>query len=142
MCATVLLLVIKLVFPRFVALYAQLSLKLPLISKLIFLVVGALAHPLTMVLGLGALVAVIVHRRALRQELFDLLLWLPLTRPLVGKLLCASLCENLAYLYKDGVPVQRALEMLASTTPFAAHRWQRRSPRSPHRSCRTESRCE
>lgn len=125
-CATVLLLVIKLVFPRFVALYAQLSLKLPLISKLIFLVVGALAHPLTMVLGLGALVAVIVHRRALRQELFDLLLWLPLTRPLVGKLLCASLCENLAYLYKDGVPVQRALEMLASTTPFAAHRFKLR----------------
>lgn len=121
-CGLVLFLVVKLVFPKFVALYEQMDLEFPLISKLVFLAVGFLDHPLVLLALVGATVAAIMARDELVQRLLNFLLWCPYTQPTVGKVLCASLCETLAYLHKDGVPIHRALHMITVTTPFAVHR--------------------
>ncbi len=117
-----LFLVVKLVFPKFVALYEQMDLTFPLISRLVFLAVGALDHPLTLGGLLGLFVAAVMYREELRQKAFDALLWCPWSRPIVGKLLCASLCETLAYLHRDGIPVHRSLQMIINATPFESHR--------------------
>lgn len=121
-CGFVLFLVVKLVFPRFVALYEQMDLEFPLISRLVFMGVGFLNHPITLLLMAGALVGAVFYRRELKHRLLNFLLWCPWTRPTIGKILCASVCETLAYLHKDGVPVYRALHMLAQTTPFDEHK--------------------
>lgn len=121
-CGVVVLAVIKLVFPKFIAMYREMELDFPAISSFVFSLVEFVDHPLTIVLGLGAVLAGLVFRRSLRQKCLDALLWFPLTQPIVGKILCASLCETLAYLHKDGVPVQRGLHMLTETTEFEAHR--------------------
>ncbi len=121
-CGFVLFLVVKLVFPRFVALYEQMDLEFPLISKVVFMVVGFFNHPLVLLAMVVTVVGVIMFRKELTQRLLDFLLWFPYTQPTLGKILCASMCETLAYLHRDGVPVHRALHMLTVTTPFAMHR--------------------
>jgi type IV pilus assembly protein PilC len=121
-CGLVLLLVVKLVFPKFVALYEQMDLEFPWISKMVFLGVGFLNHPITLLLLTVLVVASIMFRKELTRRLFNFLLWFPYTQGIVGKILCASLCETLAYLHKDGVPVLRALHMITVTTPFEVHR--------------------
>lgn len=121
-CGLVLLLVVKLVFPKFVALYEQMDLTFPAISRIVFLIVGALDHPVTLGLALAFTVGAVMYRDELRQRAFDALLWCPWSRPVVGKLLCASLCETLAYLYKDGIPVHRSLQMIINATPFESHK--------------------
>ena len=121
-CGGVVLLVIKLVFPKFIAMYRDMDMEFPAISSFVFSLVEFVDHPLTIALGFGALIAGLVFRRQLRQKCLDALLWFPLTQPMVGKILCASLCETLAYLHKDGVPIQRGLHMLTETTEFEAHR--------------------
>lgn len=121
-CGVVIVLVIKLVFPKFISMYREMELEFPAVSNLVFSLVEFIDHPLTLALLAGSLVASVIFRRQLKQKCLDLLLWFPLTQPIVGKILCASLCETLAYLHKDGVPVQRALHMLTETTEFEAHR--------------------
>jgi type IV pilus assembly protein PilC len=121
-CGLVLFLVVKLVFPRFVALYQQMDLEFPAISRVVFTFVEFLNHPITMLLIVAGIVASIMFRKELTQKLLNFLLWFPWTQPVVGKILCASLCETLAYLHRDGVPVHRALHMITVTTPFEVHR--------------------
>lgn len=121
-CGFVLFLVVKLVFPKFVALYEQMDLEFPPISKFVFLIVGFFNHPITLALIAAAVIGGVMFRRELTQRLLDFLLWFPYTQQVVGKVLCANLCETLAYLHKDGVPIHRALHMITVTTPFTVHR--------------------
>ncbi len=121
-CGLVVLTVIKFVFPKFIGMYRDMELDFPAISQLVFTLVEFIDHPLTMFLVTGSVLALIVFRGQVKRKCLDFLLWCPLTQPIVGKVLCASLCETLAYLHKDGVPVQRALQMLTETTEFELHR--------------------
>lgn len=121
-CGFVLFLVVKMVFPRFVSLYDQMDLEFPPISKAVFLVVGFLNHPVTLIVMAVAIVCGLMFRKELTQRFLDFLLWCPYTQQVVGKVLCANLCETLAYLHKDGVPVHRALHMITVTTPFTVHK--------------------
>lgn len=121
-CSAVVMLVVKLVFPKFIVMYRDMELEFPMISRVVFSLVEFVDHPLTVAILCSAIVAGIVFRRQIKQKSLNLLLWFPVTQPIVGKILCASLCETLAYLHKDGVPVQRALQMLTETTEFELHR--------------------
>ncbi len=121
-CGFVLIMVVKLVFPKFIALYEQMDLEFPLISKVVFVGVGFINHPITLFLGVSVVLASIIYRHRIQQRLFNVFLRLPMTQPIVGKILCANVCETLTYLHKDGVPIHRALNMLTVTTPFDLHR--------------------
>ena len=121
-CGLVLFLVVELVFPKFVGLYDQMDLTFPLISRLVFGAVQFLNHPLTLTLMGASLVAAVIYRRAIRSLLLESLFRLPWMRPMMGKILCASLCETFVFLHQDGVPIQRAFQMIISNTTLDDHR--------------------
>lgn len=120
-CGLVLFFIVKTVFPKFLAMYDQMDLTFPLISQIVFKGVNIVNHPLMLVLVLVFVILVMAFRKELQQRLFNFLLWLPFTRPFVGKLLCASMCEVIAFLHKDGVALHRILNMLIDNTEFKTH---------------------
>ncbi|MBI3927148.1 MAG: type II secretion system F family protein [Armatimonadetes bacterium] len=113
--------VCTMVLPRFLALYDDMDVELPLISQVVIFVVKVMNHPITFILLLAALVALYVQRRRLKQTLFELAVTTPVAKRFVGSLLCAQLCDLLAGLTRDGVPVVRALHLMVRTTPFELH---------------------
>lgn len=120
-CGLVLFFIVKTVFPKFLAMYDQMDLEFPAISRLVFTGVNIVNHPLLLVLVVILAILGMAFRKELQQRLFNFLLWLPFTRPFVGKLLCASMCEVIAFLHKDGVALHRILNMLIDNTEFKTH---------------------
>jgi type II secretory pathway component PulF len=120
--AIMLFLVVKLVFPKFIDLYAQMDLELPAITKAVLGLVAFLNHPaflLTLAVGSGLLY---YYRERLRQSVFRLAVQIPGIDKMVGTILCAEMCSVVAVLYKAGVPLNRTMHLLAQSADYDYHR--------------------
>lgn len=120
-CILILFAIVKLVFPRFIAMYDKMDLEFPAISKFVLTVVAMVNHPITLVLIFGLAIACLVYRQKVQQMVFDLLLIFPPTRPVLGSLLCATTSETLATLHAQGVPLHSALNLMAESVPYKSH---------------------
>ncbi|MGE0490380.1 MAG: type II secretion system F family protein [Vulcanimicrobiota bacterium] len=113
--------VVRFVVPQILQLYNDMDADLPWISRLCIMVVHILNHPLTLV-GLGVTaIGVYVFRSTLREMLFETGLLIPGVGELLGSFLGSQFCEVLAYLYRDGIPIGRAIGMLEKTAEFKLH---------------------
>lgn len=121
-CGLILFMIVKTVFPKFLSMYEAMNMKFPAISKAVFVVVNFVNHPLTLVAVIALVLTAAFARDALFQKIFNVLLVTPGTRELVGKLLCATTCETLATLHRDGVPLHRTLSLIAENVPYSVHR--------------------
>jgi type IV pilus assembly protein PilC len=121
-CGLILFLIVKLVFPRFVAMYDSMDIEFPAVSKVVLSIVSVVNHPIT--LGLVVLLAVFVvtNRKKVQNLALDFLLAFPPTRPVLGSMLCATTCETLSTLHAQGVPLHRALTLIADSVPYRTHK--------------------
>ncbi|MEW6279889.1 MAG: type II secretion system F family protein [Candidatus Eremiobacterota bacterium] len=113
---------VKVVVPRFTEMYAALNVQLPLLTRAATGVVQVLNHPsfpaaLLVIAALG-----ITYQAQIRTFVFHLLLWLPWTRDLMASLLSVEFCDMLASLYTSGVPLNRALSLLAGASEQESYR--------------------
>jgi len=117
-CLLVLFGITKFVLPRFLGLYDQMDAKLPLISKVVVGLVSVLNSP-AFLLSLGLVLAFVLWRwNWLQQKGFDLVTSLPITRNLVGSLLAVQFVDILATMNRDGIPLQRGLQLMKATSPY------------------------
>ncbi|GMU55407.1 MAG: hypothetical protein AMXMBFR33_45530 [Candidatus Xenobia bacterium] len=117
-CLLVLFGITKFVLPRFLGLYDQMDAKLPLISKIVVGLVATLNSPAFLV-SLGLVLAFVLWRwNWLQQKGFDLVTSLPITRNLVGSLLAVQFVDILATMNRDGIPLQRGLQLMKATSPY------------------------
>jgi type IV pilus assembly protein PilC len=121
-CGLILFMIVKLVFPRFVAMYDKMDIEFPALSKMVLSFVSLVNHPVTLVLFLGLIGFCVVKRRKVQEWVLDFLLFFPPTRPVLGSMLCATTCEALSTLHAQGVPLHRALTLIADSAPYKAHR--------------------
>ena len=120
-CGLILFAIVKLVFPKFLAMYESMGIEFPAISQFVFMIVNFLNHPITLGVVVGGIIGSIIYRRQLQQATFSFLLYFPATRPILGKVLCATTCETLATLHNDGVPLHRVLTLMSENGPFPLH---------------------
>ncbi len=117
-CLLVLFGITKFVLPRFLGLYDQMDAKLPLISKVVVGLVATLNSPAFLV-SLGLVLAFVLWRwNWLQQKGFDLVTSMPITRNLVGSLLAVQFVDILATMNRDGIPLQRGLQLMKATSPY------------------------
>jgi type IV pilus assembly protein PilC len=121
-CSVILFAIVKLVFPRFLSMYESMDIEFPAISRLVILVVNFINHPVTLICIVGLVVFSVFAREQLTEKIFNFLLIFPPTKLVVGKILCATTCETLATLHKDGVPLHRILGLLADSQQYSVHR--------------------
>lgn len=120
-CMLVLFGITKFVLPRFLGLYDQMDAKLPAISKVVIGIVATLNSPLFLVLLVALAAFLFVRRHWLQQKAFEVAIAAPGTRFLVGSLLAAQFVDVLATMQRDGIPLQRGLQLMRNTSPF--HRY-------------------
>ena len=120
-CLCILFAIVKFVLPKFLDLYTSMGMKLPLVSRFVIAVVHILKSPLLIVgvVVMGGLVY--TNWPTLREKLFEKALGWPLTREFVGSLLAVEFADVLATTLKDGIPVQRAMDLLTDTAPYKLH---------------------
>lgn len=121
-CGLILFLIVKLVFPRFVVMYDNMEIEFPAISKAVLAFVSVVNHPITLALVVGVIVYAAFNRRKVQEFALDLLLLFPPTRPVLGSMLCATTCETLSTLHAQGVPLHKALTLIAQSVPYRAHK--------------------
>ena len=85
-CGFILFLIVKLVFPRFVAMYDSMDIEFPTISKVVLSVVSVVNHPITMVL---VVLLVVLGSRIERK--FRTLCWI-FCLPFHRLVLCSEVC--------------------------------------------------
>lgn len=105
------------VLPNFVAVFVELGAELPLLTRALLGVQAFLARHGVLVLAalaaaLAGLVAASRHEQA-RRELDAVMLRLPLVGPLVRMLETSRFAHNMALLYSSGIPIVRALQLVA-----------------------------
>ncbi len=118
----ILLCIVKFVMPRFLGLYHQMNLELPLLSKIVIGLVGAVNHPAFIVLFLLTLAVLWHFRRELSERVFEMALHAPVVGPWIGVVLCKQFCDIIASLHREGVTLNQSLTMLARTSPHRLHR--------------------
>lgn len=121
-CGLILFAIVKMVFPKFLAMYESMDIEFPAISKFVFTIVNAVNHPVTLGLVVAFALYAIIYRESLYQKIFDLLLLFPPTQSIVGKVLCATTCETLATLHRDGVPLHRIVTLISQSVTIQTHR--------------------
>lgn len=114
--------VVKFVMPKFLGLYANMGVELPLLSKLVIGFVNFVNHPAFLVALVGGGFVLYKARHRLAEWLFNKALTMPKVSGWLGIMLCAQLCDILASLVKEGVPILQALQMIANTTQRRVHR--------------------
>ncbi len=120
-CVGVLFGITKFVLPRFLGLYDQMDAKLPAISKVVIGVVNVINSPLFLLLIVGLIALVVAKRAWLQQRAFEMAVNNPVTRYLVGSLLAAQFVDVLETMQRDGIPLQRGLQLMRSTSPFRTY---------------------
>lgn len=120
-CGLILFAIVKLVFPKFLTMYESMGIEFPAISEFVFVIVNLVNHPITLGVVVFGLLGSIFYRKQLQQATFTFLLYFPGTRPILGKVLCATTCETLATLHHDGVPLHRVLTLMSDNGPFPVH---------------------
>lgn len=118
----VLLFVVKFVLPKFVSLYASMEMEFPFITRIMLAIVSFFDHPLTLFAGGCFLAAAYLSRVQIRHALFELAVRTPWVKNIVGSFLGAEFCEIVAFLYRDGVPIDRVLAMMARSAENPMHR--------------------
>lgn len=121
-CGMILFLIVKLVFPRFVAMYDTMDIEFPTISRIVLSVVSVVNHPVTLALVVILVVFGLTNRKKMQSIALDFLLAFPPTRPVLGSMLCATTCETLSTLHAQGVPLHRALTLIADSVPYRRHK--------------------
>lgn len=122
--------IVRFVMPRFLDMYAGMGAKLPTITQVVVAVVRIVNHWAFFVLIAMAVLITYHHRRDIVEWLFTRAVR---TRPFsrwAGVVLAAQFCDILSSLLKEGVPLVKALHMLAETAPFLEHK---RNLRRVHR---------
>jgi len=120
-CALILFGIVKIVFPKFLAMYETMDIEFPAISQVVVAVVNLVNHPITVTLCVAAFLGCLIFRKKVQEAALNFLIVFGPTRPLVGKVLCATTCETLATLHNDGIPLHRILTLMSQTGPFPAH---------------------
>lgn len=118
----ILWLCVKFVMPRFIEMYAGMNVELPQITKIVILIVNIGNH-WAFILSVLALIFVIQRNSSeIQERLFSKLLNVQPFRRWIGNILGAQFCDVLGSLIKEGVPLVKALQMMAHTAPFRKHR--------------------
>lgn len=120
-CLFVLFLLVKFVLPRFTDLYASLNVTLPFISRLVIASIKTLDHPVTMATLTITVLLAYLWRHHLKEWLFDTALRFRWSRKMLGNLLCVHFMDVLASINRDGIPINKGLEMLQRTAPFRTY---------------------
>ena len=104
------------VLPSFLAIFAELDVELPALTRALLAVSAVLTqHGLACLVGasaVGASAVVAVRTERGRAAYHTALLSLPLAGRLLTMLEMSRLCHNLAILYSAGIPIVRAMEMV------------------------------
>ncbi len=112
----VLFILCRFVMPRFTEMYSSMNVKLPWITAIAVGAVNFLNDPVFPAFLLLGVAAVLSSRDRLKSWLFRVALEIPFTRPLVSSLLCAQFCDTIGSLYSNGIPIPRAVRLLAAST--------------------------
>lgn len=120
-CLSLVFLVVKLIFPKFLGLYESMHVTLPPISLAVIFIIHVMDHPLFMAGLVLTGISAWIQREQLKQALMNLLLANKYTRVVVGQILATAFCDVIARLYQDGVALTVGLDLLARTTPFRRH---------------------
>lgn len=120
-CLGVLFGITKFVLPRFLGLYDQMNATLHPISKVVIGIVSTINSPLFLLLVLALTAFVIARRKWLGQKAFETAVSMPVTRYLIGNLLAAQFVDVLATMQRDGIPLQRGLQLMRNTSPFPSY---------------------
>lgn len=120
-CLVVLFLLVKFVLPRFTDMYASLQVQLPFISRLVIACIKTLDHPVTLATLSVSVVLLYLWRYHLKEWLFDTGLRFRWSRKMIGNLLCVHFMDVLASINRDGIPIDKGLEMLERTAPFRTY---------------------
>ena len=103
------------VVPKFVTLLTDLSLKVPLLTRIVMMISNTLIHwwPLLVVIGVGIPIGMKIALRSKRfGYAFDrALMNLPIFGSLIGMFALSRFTHNLAMLYKAGIPLLRGIEI-------------------------------
>jgi len=103
------------VVPRFVGLLTDLSLEVPLLTRVVMAISNAFVQGWPVLLGLAAALPV-AHRLALRHPAFArhhdrALMHLPIFGPLVAMFGLSRFANNLGMLYRSGIPLLKGLQI-------------------------------
>ena len=103
------------VVPKFVGLLTDLSLKVPMLTRVVMMISNALIHgwPVIIAVVIGA---PILFKMALRSKTFACafdqgLMNIPIFGPLIGMFALSRFTHNLAMLYKAGIPLLKGLHI-------------------------------
>lgn len=103
------------VVPRFVSLLTDLHLKIPVLTQIVMAVSNALVKgwPILVGLGIGLPIVFKVAMRSpgLARGFDALLMQIPIFGPLVAMFSLSRFSNNLAMLYRSGIPLLRGLEI-------------------------------
>ena len=121
-CLVILYCITKFVLPKFLELYEHMGVDLPLVSKIVIGLVNVLNSPFFLV---GVVLSVFLVMRfwvPISQKLFEMAIENRITRRWVGNLLAVQFVDTIATTMRDGVPLQRSLDLIASTANFKIYK--------------------
>lgn len=120
-CLSIMFLLVKLVLPKFMDMYAGMNATIPMISQMVFAGIKILNHPLF--LGFLAVSFLTVYFRwpQIREWLFDLGIRTPGVRRVLGNFLCVHFMDVLASIQADGINIMRGMDILVRTAPFKTY---------------------
>lgn len=125
-CMVILFCITKFVLPKFLELYQHMGIDLPLVSKIVIGLVDVLNSPFFL---LSVVVSVFLVMRfwvPISQKLFEWAIGHRLTRRWVGNFLAVQFVDTIATTMRDGVPLQRSLDLIAATATFKVYKEQLR----------------
>lgn len=123
-CMLILFCITKFVLPKFLSLYENMGVALPLVSQLVIALVNILNSPLFLVAMAACVFLVVRFWAPLSQKLFEIAIEHRLTRRWVGNWLAVQFVDTVATTMRDGVPLQRSLDLIAATSNFKVYKAQ------------------
>jgi type IV pilus assembly protein PilC len=121
-CMLILFCITKFVLPKFLSLYENMGIDLPLVSKFVIALVNVLNSPIFLLVVAGAIFLVVRFWAPLSQKLFEMAIENRLTRRWVGNWLAVQFVDTIATTMRDGVPLQRSLDLIAATSSFKMYK--------------------
>ncbi|MBT9586928.1 type II secretion system F family protein [bacterium] len=118
----ILYLCVKFVMPKFIDMYSGMNVELPEITKIVIGVVNIGNHWAFLLSMFLLIVTIRRNWTEIQERMFTRLLHLQPFRRWIGNVLGAQFCDVLGSLIKEGVSLVKAIQMMAATAPFRAHR--------------------
>lgn len=120
-CTSNLFAIVRFILPKFLDLYESMGVSLPLVSQFVIGVVHLINSPFFLVVAIAVVAFIYTRWNILREKLFEKSLKWRLTRNFVGSLLAVEFVDIVATTLRDGIPIQRAMDLLSSTAPYRLH---------------------